>query len=280
MEVTPLLSPTKARIQLAQAHSWAYINTWLASKCHPSTPSPFERNEETLNALLALSALNDSADEERELFARVEHVALKELGAIARPDPDTEVLSMIEDSLTVEGRTSLDALASLSVALGGASTEGGMANNIVQLKTAEIDMQQKMQRVEALQSGLARELSLLKEQLAEVRGEELQAPADILQRTSECIRSSKLLNAKLVEYREKVASLERVKAPDLSIPQIVEEEKMVLKLQERVRSLEIQVSSFRGLPPDWDLSKTEVARMREELVSLESRRDSMFEELV
>lgn len=74
-----LFSPSKARQQQAQAKDWDYVTTWLRKKYFPKPIPNFERNEETLQALLDLAAFNERADEEQELIERVEREALKEL---------------------------------------------------------------------------------------------------------------------------------------------------------------------------------------------------------
>ena len=280
MEITPLLSPSKARIQFVQAQEWAHVTTWIASKYHPSAPPPFERNEETLGALHALVAWNESADEEKDAYTQVEHDALGELDAAVSRDPDIEILAAVENNLTREGGISLDALASLSTALGGMPTEREMASSIVQLKAAEIDTQQRAQRVGALQERLAWELASLQERLAEVRGQEFQSPVDVLQKTSGWTRSAKALSMKLTEYKEKLNSLDEGLAPAVDIPQMLEEERRVLKLQEKVKTLEGKLTAFQGLSPDWKLAKSEVDRVKRELASLERQRDTMFEGLV
>jgi len=76
---TAIFSPSVARLAAATAKDWNYIDSWLSAKFHGRTPPPFERNPDTLKALLALAALNESADEERDLVARVEAEALREL---------------------------------------------------------------------------------------------------------------------------------------------------------------------------------------------------------
>jgi len=112
-----IFSPSVARQQLAAAKDWNYIDSWLSSKFNNKTPPPFERNNDTLKAFLALAALNESADEERELLARVEAKALQDLQAREAADPNTQLLSSIEESLTREGIISLEELSTLSVAL-------------------------------------------------------------------------------------------------------------------------------------------------------------------
>ena len=76
---TGLFSPSKARQQQAAAKDWSYVDGWLARKYHPKPVPRFERNDDTLQALLALAAFNEKADEEEELVERVEKAALEEM---------------------------------------------------------------------------------------------------------------------------------------------------------------------------------------------------------
>ena len=72
-------SPSKARQRRAQAKDWEFIEFWLEKKFAPKPVPSFERNEETLRALLELASFNDAADEEAALISEVHEVALKEL---------------------------------------------------------------------------------------------------------------------------------------------------------------------------------------------------------
>lgn len=86
---TDLFSPSKARQQRAQAQDWAHIESWLSYKYAGRSIPNFERNEETLKALRALATVNEHADEERALIARVEREALKELEETHPPPTPT-----------------------------------------------------------------------------------------------------------------------------------------------------------------------------------------------
>ena len=73
-----LFSPSKARQQRAQANDWQHVETWL-SALYPNRPLPtFERNEDTLKALLALAAANECADEEASLMRALEEEVQRE----------------------------------------------------------------------------------------------------------------------------------------------------------------------------------------------------------
>ena len=72
-------SPSKARAQRAQAAEWAQVDSWLSSKYQGRSVPSFERNEDTLKALLALVSANEKADEEREALWMVEKKALAEV---------------------------------------------------------------------------------------------------------------------------------------------------------------------------------------------------------
>ncbi len=73
-----LFSPSKARHQQAQAKDWAYVETWLAKKYAPRAVPAFERNDDTLQALLMQANSNEAADLERDLIDRVEQNADEE----------------------------------------------------------------------------------------------------------------------------------------------------------------------------------------------------------
>lgn len=74
-----LFSPSKARQQQAQAKDWIFVDSWLSKKYHPKPVPSFERNEETLQALMTLVAFNERADEEQTLVDKVERQALNDL---------------------------------------------------------------------------------------------------------------------------------------------------------------------------------------------------------
>ena len=72
-------SPSKARQQRAQEKDWEYVRFWLEKKFTPKPVPPFERNEETLKALLELASFNDAVDEEATFISDLQKDALKHL---------------------------------------------------------------------------------------------------------------------------------------------------------------------------------------------------------
>ncbi|KAI1117792.1 hypothetical protein F5Y14DRAFT_323654 [Nemania sp. NC0429] len=113
-----IFSPSAARAAASTAKDWAYVDAWLRrqfaalrqgqvqqghgqdgspatapqnqsniSKPTTTSPPPFERNPETLEALLSLIAANEEADEDRDRLARLESAALSEVRA-AEDDKD------------------------------------------------------------------------------------------------------------------------------------------------------------------------------------------------
>lgn len=74
-----LFSPSKARQHRAQAHEWAAVDSWLSAKYSGRSVPTFERNDNTLKALLALSSVNERADEEIALIEKLENSVLTQL---------------------------------------------------------------------------------------------------------------------------------------------------------------------------------------------------------
>ena len=118
-----VFSPTAAKQASLQQKDWAYVDEFLASRFSPSPVPKFERNTDTLKALLALAAANEAADEEKLLERRVKEKALEELkkrdAALeeARKGKGEPLLAAVEENLTPEGRRCLNSAALMSVAL-------------------------------------------------------------------------------------------------------------------------------------------------------------------
>jgi HAUS augmin-like complex subunit 1 len=276
-----IFSPSLARQQLAAAKDWNYIDNWLSTKFNGKTP-PFERNNDTLKALLALTALNERADEERELLARVEAKALQDLQASNDADPNAEILNSIDRSLTREGQTSLEALSTLSVSLNKpvVDTES-LGRSLIDLQIASYNLDQDSDRLSILENHLNTELDRINTLITELQSDAYQGPSDLTKQTIDFQRKTKVLAAKLPELRDRVASLSAMTGtPTIRIEDAKAEEDKFKDTMAAVKSLEAQVKSYHGLPQDTDLARLELESIRVELQDLTRQRDSMFEGLV
>ncbi|MCJ1305994.1 hypothetical protein MMC08_008811 [Hypocenomyce scalaris] len=279
----PLLSPSKAAQALSISRSWSHINSFLAPLFHPKPVPTFERNEATLNALLALASHSEDLTEQHTLLSKAKAEALHGLHESANHDPDAHIIDAIERSLTREGHQALDSLATLSTVFGSLSSDpGDMAVSIVKITTSEFETEQQFQRVDALQKHLEAEQVRLLAQLEILRASELQTPSTLVQQTSEWTRGTKQLNMKLREYKERVARLEKTTGgePEIGIRDIGVKEKGIRVQEERVQGLEGKVEAFKGLPADKELALLDVERARSDLEELTRRRDSLFEALM
>ncbi|TVY91222.1 hypothetical protein LAWI1_G002344 [Lachnellula willkommii] len=276
-----IFSPSVARQQLAAAKDWNYIDSWLSTKFNGKTPPVFERNNDTLKALLALAALNETADEERELLARVEAKALQDLQAQEAANPHKQLLNSIEESLTREGQTSLEALSSLSVSLNQPVFDlEKLGRSIIDLHITSNDLDQVADRVSILEKHLKGELEKINSLITDLQSDAYQPPSDLAKRTSDYQRKIKGLAAKLPDLKERVASLSAATGTPITIKDVKNEEDKFKALMVTVKDLEAQVKSYHGLPQDTDLARLELEGLRVELRELTRERDSMFEGLV
>ncbi|RDL32460.1 Uncharacterized protein BP5553_08916 [Venustampulla echinocandica] len=276
-----IFSPSVARQQLAAAKDWNYVDMWLSSKFNGKTPPAFERNNDTLKALLAFAAMNTGADEQRELLARAETKALQDLQAREAADLNKDILGSVEESLTREGQMSLEALSSLSVALNQSipDTEG-MGRGIFNLHVTTCDLDQAADRVSILENHLKTELDRINALIEELKGEAYQPPTDLAKQTADFQRKIKGLTSKLPELKERVTSLTAAAGTPIRIEDVKTEEARFKELMADVKDLEAQVKSYHGLPQDTDLARLELESLRVELRDLTRQRDSMFEGLV
>ncbi|EKD15101.1 uncharacterized protein L3040_003698 [Drepanopeziza brunnea f. sp. 'multigermtubi'] len=276
-----IFSPTAARQQLAAAKDWNYIDNWLSIKFNGKSPPSFERNNDTLKALLALATLNDTADEERDLLARIDAKALQDLQAKEEADPHTELLASLEECLTREGQTSLEALSTLSVALNQpVPTTERLGRAMLDLQVASYDLDQASERISILEAHLISELESINVLIGDLQGDAYQPSADLTKQTIDYQRRAKALSSKLPELKDRVASLSAGTSTKITIQDVKMEEDKFKSLMETVKNLEAQVKSYHGLPQDTDLARLELEGLRVELRDLTLQRDSMFESLV
>ena len=120
-------SPSKARAQAVESHSWAIVLSWLSTLYHPLPRPTFEQNASTLKALQSLMTENIAADRLRKLLfeAKCEELAtaepetMRRLGGGREPESNAaSLLFSLENSLSKTGSESLDSLAASAVLLG------------------------------------------------------------------------------------------------------------------------------------------------------------------
>ncbi len=278
-----IFSPSVARIAVSTAKDWNYVDSWLAAKFHGRSPPAFERNQDTLKALLALAALNETADEERDLLARVEASAVQELAQSAAEDeaPSNvreEVLDALQDALSSEGQAALDAMAAAAVELGIAHPEPeGLGCGMVELHGQALELEQAVARVGTLQRFLEAESRKAQALLRELEGESFRPAEHLAKQNLEMQRRTKAAAARLRERKDKMAS---VPSPAITIGRVRNDEQDYLALLSQKRQLDDEIRSFQGLPPDKDLARPELEALRSELRSITQRRDAIFEGLV
>lgn len=281
-----IFSPSVARLAASTAKDWFHVDAWLATKYKGRPVPPFERNQDTLKALLALAALNETSDENRDLVASVESSALRHIHSAADPKSDQlfkhDFLAALEENLTRDGAASLDAMASAAVQLGIAFPEPSqLSQATLHLQTKKFDLEQAFSRVEILQRHIHAESAKLEILLNEVRGDAYRPPVDLAQQNLEMQRKVKALNKKLPETKDKVSSLARaVGLPNPTLEQVRQEEEKYLRLLEVKRGLDQQLVEFEGLPPDIAVARQQLEALTRELRNITDRRDAVFEGLV
>ncbi|KAH6873307.1 hypothetical protein BKA58DRAFT_164545 [Alternaria rosae] len=288
-----LFSPSKARQQRAQAQDWAHIDSWLSYKYAGRTVPTFERTEETLKVLRELSMANERADEERTVMERLEREALKELDEVPRNEVDERILSGLKASLTPEGEQALDALASTAVALNlPTANPESIAHALIQHTIASQNLTNQLQHIHTLQSYLDKQQALLRTQLHELQTNPAFAtPSNLQRQTTEQTRQVKHLRTKIREHEDKLSSLQSSQSRNMTpgsknvgsaeaITDMLEQQKALDELRERVEGLETQVAEFGGLPADKEAARKEVGKLEVRLDELRRRRDELFEGLV
>lgn len=273
-----LFSPSKARAQQAQAKDWAAVDAWLARKYAPAKRPPiFERNEDTLQALLTLATLNESADEQRALVDRVHKAALQSLkktNAAGTTSSDDEIKLLFRD---LEDEDSLDALAKTAVASNAPDVRAAtIADAIVDISMHDFDAEQLLQRARYQLMALQSERKRADARLKQLKSGSFDAPEDLLEQTTVWMRNTKQLKAKVAEYDERVGVMKATDKPKITLEDVTQRQKALQMQKYRLEELEAQLSAFQSLPSDGKAAKAQLEAARKELRSLVEQRDALF----
>ncbi|KAK4926562.1 hypothetical protein LTR49_006496 [Elasticomyces elasticus] len=265
-----LFSPSKARAQQAQARDWASVDNWLSKQY------AFERNEETLQALLTLAALNEDADEHRGLVWKVQRAALS--AQTARCNDGDEHYRNLLGAMSNEDRESLDAVAGTAAVL-DVNSSAAMYSRLCELTVESFELSQQIDRADSQRAAIANEQARLEQLLKELNAPHFQAPDDVLEQTTEWIRNTKHLKAKLAEYDERLSVLRSVPSHSPTGEEFARQSSDLEKLRDRMSALDTDLSAFGNLPSDPKVARFKLEGARKDLRDLVSRRDRLFENL-
>lgn len=273
---TALFSPSKARVQQAQAKDWAAVDSWLAKKYGARFPT-FERNEDTLQALLVLANVNETADEQRAQVERIEKAALQGLSKKSGGIHEQILPPMLSE---LASETHVDTLAEILVALDAPSPDSVRVGlRIVDLTSTEFERAEQLKRTEAQLMALRSEQKHMKSLLDELHGDEFAAPADSAESTAEWIRSTKQLKAKIAEYEERLSSSRPTTAAS-GLQAVQSKADELSKQQNHLDSLDAELSAFQDLPADGRSARKMLEEARDKLRDLTTKRDKAFEQMV
>lgn len=293
-----IFSPSVARAAASAAKDWSFIDTWLHRKFQGTgrSPPPFERNPDTLRALLALANANEAADEDRNLLARLESDTLRQL----QPQPQSQqdgpeacesnpasaareaILTSLEDTLSREGTAALESLSQISLLLSQSHpTYPELGHHLISLSSQASHLEQTQARLDILSRYIAQQSLEIQTLSQDLKAEKYRPPAHLAKQNLEMQRKIKQQSAKLPELRDKVAALANsVGMPNQTIEQVRKEEEAYLELLAQKKDLDAQIKAFQGLPPDTDQARQELEALRNELRRVTQRRDAVFEGLV
>jgi len=276
-----LFSPSKARIVQAQARDWGFVDTWLSKRYGGKRLPTFERNEETLEALLTLATLNGGADEQRSVVDRVENAALSGFEA-QRSGISEDVYQAVVRNLDQKGNENLETLAKIALILNAPSRASitDLATSSIDLQNERFDLSQQQARSQDQKAALQREANRLKSLLREIKDDAFRPAPDLVEQTVEWTRGSKHLKAKVGEYDDRLNALRSTVPPPVTIEQVAQQSAQFQAQRTQLLGLEAELKAYQSLPTNAREAKAILEQSRDELRRLSQRRDRLFEELV
>lgn len=243
---TGLFSPSKARLAQAQARDWGYVDAWLSKKYSSGQMPSFERNEDTLQTLLALSSSVDAADEQRSAIERVEKTALQYLSK-HNSESGHLLLKNINEHFSDQTRADLDSLAGSAIALdvpasAGAARLTAAATNL-QIEAFEAKQSKHMAQgeLDLLQAEIER-LTVLHQSL---QSDTYRPSSERSNQTAEWSKGTKLLRAKIVEYEERTAAIQPASAMVRLMEEVQRVEQQMVAQQQRLADTNEKIRTYQ-----------------------------------
>lgn len=271
-----LYSPSKARAHQAQAKDWEAVDAWLSKKYATRRIPVFERNDETLPALLALAELNEAADDQRVHVDRIEKNVLATTSK--RASEEGEIYRSV--AAAVDKDENLALLAQTIVYLDCAIVDmTAISSAILDLTSQSFIAHQQAMQVESQIAALVLEQQRLAEQLKNLQRDSFKTPTVLSEQTSEHLRNSKHMKAKLAEYGDRLNGLHSFDRSQQQVSSLIQDSDDLDTILHRINTTEAELELYQNLPTDARAARDRVRNVKEQLVKLIRRRDELFENL-
>lgn len=167
-----------------------------------------------------------------------------------------------------------------------------VAHALIQHTITSQNLTNQLAYIETLQTYLTKQHAILRAQLNDIGSNPaLTVPSSLQRQTTEQARQTKHLRSKIREYEDKLSSLQSNQSRSMTpgskyigsaeaIGEMLEQQKALDELRERVEGLEGEVGEFAGLPADKEMARKEVGKLEVKLDEVRRRRDELFEGLV
>jgi hypothetical protein len=289
-----IFSPSVARIAASTAKDWKYVDEWLASKFGARSLPSFERNPATLQALLALASVNEAADEEKNLVARADALAARELqshhgnvtGTRVHPAKQTplknELLLVLQEWLPRDACSTLCALATLAAELGVVHpTPESLSNVLAEFRAEELDVDMMRERLRAILACLDHEHAQADLHLEALRNWTYTPSRDLARHNIELQRSMKALSTRMPDLAGPSLDSPTARRPrHPTISEVAAEELTYLDLLAQKKDMDSRTADFAGISTDASAARSDLDRLRSRLGATIRQRDAVFEGLV
>jgi len=273
-----LFSPSKARAQQAQAKDWAFIDAWLAKRYGSKRLPVYERNQDTLQTLLALATYNDTADEQQTLAERTQRSVLQTV-VKRHTNEDRTLQRALLQTISEAGERTVDALSELALVL-HSNDIVTMAKTLREITIEHFQLRERNKRAQTLQTMLDGELARVGNVLKDIKSDVLATPPAWPKQTYEWTRTAKHLKTKVAEYDERLSGLQPAYAPSVSVEQTARRLTDLESHRIALSELEMELDGFQSLPSDGKAAKPKLETVRDRLRKLTAERDNIFEHLV
>lgn len=283
-----IFSPSVARQAASATRDWSYVDSWLRSKFGGRLPPSFERNTDTLRALLEIASFNEAADEALNALAQAEdieptsHPGLSwDCSANSGFDHvGANILEAVEQHMSEEIKSALDAATATASRLGIMTSADPecIGSRLIKLRAQALEQDHTQARMYIMGHDVDLKANCAIRILEVLGSRDFKLAPEAVKENLDLQRSIKTWTARLADTKELARSDDGATALDINV--VVSQEMEYRQLEVEKARLDKELASFRGLSSNLEVARADLENRMHDLQVLVERRDIVFEGLV
>lgn len=277
-----MFTPSATRLTTPTTRDWLYAENWIDQHaCGQSMQ--FERNADTLRALLSLATFSQAAEDKRRILNRASaetnttmtHTTRQQ--HIALDGYSRELMSIIEQTLPETTRAGIHSHVTTVCSLGEQRRK--LLAKVLALQTEINASGDTSERTSSLETQLSREVFTILDIGQQVR-ESLGHSFQFASESGQLRQAMDIPVTFSVENANACSTTHRREGVRVLVEDVIGVEQDYLSLLKQKKNLDLRLAAFQGIQMDPGEAKADIDALRNQLEGMLARRDVAFDGLV